>query len=76
MKRKMTPLHNRWHRIVEGQIRDCVQAHPKWFNFKDDTDKKTCVNSLAKRIVGEIVAGSTLATVHDDSVREIVEHHD
>lgn len=55
MKHKNTPLHQHWHKMVEGQINDCMAHHPKWFVFKDEADKETCVNSLAKRIVGEIV---------------------
>lgn len=56
MKRKITPIHNFWHRRVEGQIRHTMNVHPRWFIFKDEHDKNDCINSLAKRIVGEIVA--------------------
>jgi len=52
--RKHSPLHDKWHRRVEGQIRDCIHNHPEW--FKSCKDHKRMVNSLAKRIVGEIVA--------------------
>lgn len=55
MKRKYSPLHDKWHRRVEGQINDCINAHGWWFSFENDRDKADCVNSLAKRIVGEIV---------------------
>ena len=59
MKRKHTPLHDFWHRRVEGQIRDTVYHHPEWFNVKKGSmECETLVNSLAKRIVGEIVAVS------------------
>lgn len=57
-KRKHSPQHDFWHPRVEGQIR-----HPEWFTFKDDNARRDCVNSLAKRIVGEIVAGVELASV-------------
>lgn len=54
--RKNTPQHDFWHRRVEGQIRDCMHHHPEWFNVKNENHKKYVVNSLAKRIVGEIIA--------------------
>jgi hypothetical protein len=66
MKRKYTPLHNFWHPRIEGQIRDVIHHHPEWFTFKDKEAMKWCINSLAKRIVGEIVAG--LETGHIPSV--------
>lgn len=68
MHRKYSPLHNKWHKIVEGQIRHTMGRHPKWFVFKDETDKKTCINSLAKRIVGEIVADRALAVIPQEDV--------
>ena len=55
-KAKTSPLHRKWHRIVEGQINNAINAHPQWFCFEDDTQRGNCINSLAKRIVGEIVA--------------------
>lgn len=61
MKRKYSPIHDKWHVIVEGQIRDCIHHHPKWFNFENDRQKRDCINSLAKRIVGEIAADGNLA---------------
>jgi hypothetical protein len=61
-KRKYSPLHDKWHRRVEGQIRDTIEHHPHWFSFKDGTDRNCCINSLAKRIVGEIVADCVLVT--------------
>ena len=59
--RKNTPLHDFWHRRVEGQIRDAMHSHPEWFKITGKTQKQTLVNSLAKRIVGEIVAVSVMA---------------
>lgn len=57
MKHKDTPAHIKWHRRVEGQIRDCMHHHPELFNTALDMHQKnTLVNSLAKRIVGEIIA--------------------
>ncbi len=62
-KRKHTPLHDFWHPRVEGQIRDAIHSHPEWFRFKDATERDWLINSLAKRIVGEIAAVSTMAAV-------------
>jgi hypothetical protein len=60
--RKHTPMHDFWHRKVEGQIRDAIHHHPEWFNFPTPVNRNACINGLAKRIVGEIVAGYGLAT--------------
>jgi hypothetical protein len=59
--RKHTPLHDFWHRRVEGQIRDAIHSHPEWFNVTSESQKRTLVNSLTKRIVGEIVAAVGVA---------------
>lgn len=56
--RKHTPQHDFWTPRVEGQIRHTIGRHPEWFVFKGAREKQNCVNSLAKRITGEIVAGS------------------
>lgn len=61
--RKHTPAHDYWHPRVEGQIRDAMQAHPGWFKHTNER----IVISLAKRIVGEIVAGARLAPIPDDA---------
>lgn len=53
--RKYSPAHDFWTPRVEGQIRDCLYAHPEWFSVKEN-QKRHFINSLAKRIVGEIVA--------------------
>lgn len=67
-QRKHSPAHDRWHKIVEGQIRHTMGRHPEWFTFKDAREKQNCVNSLAKRIVGEIVAWPQLAMVPERDV--------
>ena len=60
--RYKTPLHQAWHRRVEGQIHDAMHQHPEWFTA--DTKKhKAIARSVAKRIVGEIVAVASLAMV-------------
>lgn len=65
MKRKHSPAHDFWHRRVEGQIRHTIGQHPEWFCFASEHQKQTAVNSLAKRIVGEIVAAAMLAPISD-----------
>lgn len=60
MRRKQSPFHDKWHPRVEGQIRDCIHAHPRWFSCGSEDDKKHLINSLAKRIVGELAAGFCL----------------
>lgn len=61
MKRKHTPIHDYWHPRVEGQIRHTISCHPEWFNIRNERQQETFVNSLAKRIVGEIAAVCTVA---------------
>lgn len=56
MRRKDTPIHRLWHKRVDGQIRDAMHAHPEWFNIRSAREKETIINSLSKRIVGEIVS--------------------
>lgn len=63
MKRKHSPLHDKWHKRVEGQIRHTINQHPEWFCLKDAIIKDICINSLAKRIVGEIVSGVNSETI-------------
>jgi hypothetical protein len=65
VKRKSSPLHDKWHKRVEGQVRHCIKCHPEYFNSNIPTD--VIVNSLAKRIVGEIVADCTLATINPNA---------
>lgn len=63
--RKKSPLHDKWHRRVEGQIRDCIFHHPEWFNFEHGYDRTHCINSIAKRIVGEIVSDARMGAITD-----------
>ena len=55
--------HERWHRRVEGQIRDCIHMHPRWFVGVAEDDRANFTRSLAKRIVGEILADGDRSTV-------------
>lgn len=61
MRRKPGPFYDFWHPRVEGQIRDAMHAHPHWFVGVSAKQKGDFINSLAKRIVGEIGAGCDLA---------------
>lgn len=86
--RKHTPLHGKWHRRVEGQLRDTIYSHPEWFLFEDEHEKNCCINSIAKRVVGEIVADGSLvdntencgailqSTVIGSGVYEVLESRD
>jgi hypothetical protein len=71
--RKRSPLHDYWHPRVEGQIRHTIGQHPEWFAFKSPVHQRACVISLAKRIVGEIVAACTVATIPDGMAANCVE---
>jgi hypothetical protein len=51
------PEYEFWRKRIEGQIRHTMNEHPEWFNLPDAESKKRCVSSMAKRIIGEIVAG-------------------
>lgn len=62
MPRRFHPDYEKWRRRVAGQVRDCISHHPRWFVFKDERDKNSCIHSLTKRIVGEIVLGNSLLT--------------
>ena len=72
--RKQGTVYDKWHRRVEGQIRHVIGQHPEWFTFTSKNDCKSqnaqfwCINALAKRIVGEIVADLKLATVSNPVV--------
>lgn len=72
--RKQGKLYDKWHRRVEGQIRHLIGQHPEWFTFTKDKSPKGkntqywCVNALAKRIVGEIVADLKFAAISDSMI--------
>lgn len=76
--RKQGKLYDKWHRRVEGQIRHLIGQHPEWFTFTKDKSPKGkntqywCVNALAKRIVGEIVADLKLAAMSDSVTRNCI----
>lgn len=47
-----------WRKRIEGQIRHTINEHPEWFSLPDEETRERCVRSTAKRIIGEIVAGT------------------
>lgn len=63
-KAAISLLHAKWHRRVEGQIRGCFNEHPEYIDLNK---KNIIINSLAKRIVGEIIAESRLANNSEES---------
>lgn len=60
-KTKQHRDYKKWKRRIEGQVRNCVNAHPKWFKPASERDKTFLINSFVKRIVGEIIADLKLA---------------
>jgi hypothetical protein len=54
------PEYQFWRKRIEGQIRHTIHEHPEWFNFDDPETRDRCIRSTAKRIIGEIVAGSII----------------
>lgn len=46
-------LRSTWNKRIAGQVRDCARQHPDYFNAER---LETCINSLTKRIVGEVMA--------------------
>lgn len=55
--RYKSPIHTLWWPRIAGQIRDCIKSHPELFS----ADHAIIINSLSKRIVGEIAADVLLA---------------
>jgi hypothetical protein len=53
---RKSPEHDFWHRRIEPAILETIKAHPDWFVIRVDEDRRVIVNSLAKRIVGHVVA--------------------
>jgi len=53
---KINPSYAWWRKRIEGQIRHTINEHPEWFNLPDDKDRP--VRSMAKRIIGQIIAAT------------------
>lgn len=56
-KDKYPPEYLFWRKRIEGQIRHTMYEHPEFFT--KEASEKNMVGSMAKRIIGEIVAGNT-----------------
>jgi len=56
--KQIKPEYQFWRKRIEGQIRHTMNEYPEWFNLPDDEAKNRAIGSMAKRIIGEIVAGS------------------
>jgi hypothetical protein len=54
--RKKSPQHDYWYGVLEPVVRETIKVHPRWFAFTDEEDKRAMVNSLMKRIVGQVIA--------------------
>ena len=65
--RYKSPEHEQWHRRIEGQIRDCMHHHPRWFKGVTEDDRANFTRSLAKRIVGEILAQAALTELTEQA---------
>lgn len=65
--RRRSAAHEYWHRKVEGQIRHTIGRHPRWFNVPTKQVYRNVVLGLAKRIVGEIVAGCLTVSATSDA---------
>lgn len=60
------PRHAFWRKRVEGQIRHTMNEYSEWFNLPDEATKDRCIRSTAKRIIGEIVAGTPTGDDSED----------
>ena len=66
------PAYEFWRRRIEGQIRHTIYEHPEWFNLPDEEERDRCVRSTAKRIIGEIVAGTVTGDNSGDGAMQSV----
>lgn len=57
-EKPIKPEYLAWRRRVEGQIRHMINEHPEYFDLPTEDAKARCIRSMAKRIIGEIVAGT------------------
>lgn len=55
-KNRYPPEYLFWKKRIEGQIRHTMYEHPEFFT--EEAYKDNLVGRMAKRIIGEIVAGS------------------
>lgn len=66
---KYPPEYLFWKKRVEGQIRHTIHEHPEWFNLPTVEIRDKCIRSTAKRIIGEIVAGTTSGNSSSENAR-------
>lgn len=59
---KYKPEYLFWRKRIEGQIRHTMNEHPEYFTELAYTDNM--IGSMAKRIIGEIVAGIAAGNNH------------
>lgn len=57
-QKEIPPEYLFWRKRIEGQIRHTIREHPEWFNLSNEEIRDRCIRSTAKRIIGEIVAGT------------------
>lgn len=62
MAKPIHPEYAFWRKRIEGQLKHTIYEHPEWFNLKDENIKARCIRSTAKRIIGEIVAGTSVGS--------------
>lgn len=67
-------MHDYWHPRIEGAINSVILAHPNWFRFRNAEEQRTCVNSLAKRLVGVIVGSDRETAMRDQMLPEAHSH--
>lgn len=59
MVKPIKPKYQVWRKRIEGQIRHAMNEHPEWFNLPSLEIKDRAIHSIAKRVIGEIVAGTS-----------------
>lgn len=57
-KKPIKPEYQVWRNRIEGQIKHAMNEHPEWFNLRTQEIKDRAIRSIAKRVIGEIVAGT------------------
>jgi len=78
----MGPLEKVIRPIVEGQIRGFLKEHPEildrvnWFKPRQHDKATTFTNSLAKRIVRDLVCASTRARLETALLEPMTERAD
>lgn len=66
MPKRNEHLRKYWSTRVAGQVRSCCKAHPDWIR-EGCADR--LVNSITKRVVGEILVSFEAGQGHEDPAR-------